>query len=106
MLWQKGVLFDTKIVYTLGMSNNKYTIKRSNKHIFFFKHEDEAPELLHIYVRHLTTPEDAITAFFTGKTIWNETNERFETTTKTHTVYWLWIDENDKKILIISCFKV
>ena len=33
------------------MSTNKYTIKSSCKHTFFFKHEDDAPELMHIYVR-------------------------------------------------------
>jgi len=86
------------------MAKNKYTIKRSCGHTFFFKHEDEAPELLHIYVRHLTTPEDSITAFFTGKAIWNKDNKRFENKTEKHTVYWLWLDEKDKKVLIISCF--
>ena len=86
------------------MSTNKYTIKSSCKHTFFFKHEDDAPELMHIYVRHLTTPEDAITTFFTGETTWNKKNKRYETKTKTHTVYWLWIDEENKKVLIITCF--
>ncbi|MEZ0369205.1 MAG: hypothetical protein ACAI44_08990 [Candidatus Sericytochromatia bacterium] len=49
----------------------KYTVKRSNHHIFFFRHNPGAPDLLHIYVRHLTNEADAIAAFFTGVTSWN-----------------------------------
>jgi len=88
------------------MAKNKYTVKKSCRHTFFFKHEDDAPELLHIFVRHLTSPDDAIPTFFTGETTWNEINKRFETRTETHTVYWLWIDEKKKKVLVLSCFDI
>lgn len=84
----------------------KYTVKRSNHHTFFFKHEPSAPDLLHIYVRHLSTEAEAIAAFFTGVTTWNQARERFETTSATHTVFWFWLDEADKKVMIITCFQV
>ena len=90
----------------MAKNENKYTIKKSCKHTFIFKHDDTAPELLHIFARHLTNPEDAITTFFTGETKWNEKNKRFETKTETHKVFWLWIDEKHKKVLIISCFLI
>lgn len=84
----------------------KYTVKRSNQHIFFFKHESDTLELLHIYVRHLTTEQDAIIAFFSGTTTWNKTRKRFETTNTKHTVYWFWMDEAQKKVMIVTCFSV
>jgi len=83
----------------------KYTLKRSREHIFFFKHEPTHPDLLHIYVRHLTTPTDAIQAFFTGSTCWNEARQRMETTATHHTIYWFWLEQEAKKVMIITCFK-
>lgn len=83
----------------------KYTLKRSREHLFFFKHELTQPDLLHIYVRHLTTPADAIQAFFTGTTYWNKTRQRMETTAEHHTVYWFWLEQEAKKVMIITCFK-
>lgn len=97
-----NIAFCHKITYT----SRKYTVKRSCGHIFVFKHDDDAPELLHIYARHLTMPDDAITTFFTGKTIWNRINKRYETKTKSCSVYWLWLDEENKRVLIISCFNI
>lgn len=86
------------------MSRNKYLVRRIQGHAFFFKFDDEAPDLLHVYVRHLTEPNHAITTFFKGNSVWNKKYERFETATEEFMVYWLWLDEKAKKVLIISCF--
>lgn len=86
--------------------SRKWARRRSQGHLFLFKYEEEAPDLLHIYVRHLTTPEDAIRTFFAGQTTWNERHQRFETESETHIVYWFWLDESNKKVLVISCFNV
>ena len=40
---------------------------------------DQAMEMLHIYARHVPTPEDAIDTFFRGETVWNAERHRFET---------------------------
>ena len=82
----------------------KYTVKRSNGYTFFFKHEPPEEELLHIYVRHLSNETDTISAFFTGDTTWNQERERWETVGENHTVYWFWLDEKLKKVMVITCF--
>jgi len=48
---------------------------------FVFAYDDDAPDLLHIYVRHLTSVDDALDTFFNGQTHWNEGHKRFETYT-------------------------
>ena len=73
-------------------------------HTFLFKYEEDTSNLLHIYVRHLTQPEDAIKAFFLGTTTWNDHYQRYETVSETHTVYWFWLNEQAKKVLVITCF--
>ena len=78
-------------------------IKRENIS-FFFKYEPSSPELLHIYVRHLTTVGQALWTWFNGKTIFNEINNRFETVSETHCLYWNYLKEDKNKILIITCF--
>ncbi len=63
------------------------------------------PSLLHIYARHMTDPNIAIQTWFEGEEeVWNTRFERYETSSKLHTVYWFWLTEN-KAIMIISCFK-
>ena len=69
-----------------------------------YKYEEDTSNLLHIYVRHLTQPEDAIKAFFSGTTTWNDHYQRYETVSETHTIYWFWIDEQAKKVIVITCF--
>lgn len=87
------------------MKDKKYKLIYYKDYTFIFKYEIGLEEMLHIWVRHTTEPKDAIKAFFEGDSIWNKENERFETTTKTHTVFWFWLDENNKKVMIITCFK-
>lgn len=88
------------------MNKDIYTIESYNHHIFYFKHEPELPDLLHIYVRHLTSPNDAMQTFFKGTTQWNHKRNRFETHTSKHTIYWIWIDIHMRKVLIITCFTI
>lgn len=71
---------------------------------FYFKYDDVASDLLHIYARHLTTPTETIETYFYGETSWNERYKRFETFSGTHGIYWLWLQENSR-VLIISCFR-
>ncbi|MGE0083850.1 MAG: hypothetical protein AB7S75_05460 [Desulfococcaceae bacterium] len=47
-------------------SLRRWAGRRSPDHTFLFKYEDDMPDLLHIYVRHLTQPEDATKAFSLG----------------------------------------
>jgi hypothetical protein len=72
---------------------------------FVFKYDDDAPDLLHIYVRHVTTIDDALDTFFEGATEWNAAHERFETYTATHGMFWFWLEEN-AAVMIISCFRL
>ncbi|MBI4533210.1 MAG: hypothetical protein HY711_04610 [Candidatus Melainabacteria bacterium] len=73
---------------------------------FVFKVEDDAPDLLHIYARHLTTIDDALDVFFDTTPAWNERFNRFENFSCTHGLYWFWINEAEKVVMIISCFRI
>jgi len=72
---------------------------------FVFKYDDDAPDLLHIFARHLTSVDDALDTFFLGETIWNAERQRFETYSETHGLFWFWIEEN-RVVMIISCFSL
>lgn len=87
------------------MKKNKWKIVKHKKITFFFKYEPSAPELLHIYVRHLTTIGQALWVWTNGETELNEKYKRFETETDTHGLFWTWMDEKKKKVMIISCFE-
>ena len=71
---------------------------------FRFYYDLERPEVLHITRRHGTVPEEAIRAFFEGRTgPWNEARVRFETETETHGLYWT-RHPHDQSVIVISCF--
>jgi hypothetical protein len=72
---------------------------------FVFKYDSVAPDLLHIYARHLTTPQVAVETFFSGQATWNEGAKRFETYSTTHGLLWFWLKENEK-VMVISCFRI
>lgn len=74
--------------------------------VFVFKYDADDPALLHIYARHLTTPREAIDRWFdeTADEVWNERYERFETRNETHQVYWIWLEEGER-VLIITCLR-
>ena len=71
---------------------------------FFFKFDKEFPDMLHIYVRHIKQPKDALRIFFEGKPSWNALRNRFETLTNKEGLYWNWLNEASRKVIIISCF--
>ena len=72
--------------------------------IFRFAYDDADPELLHIYARHVTTPEDAIRTFFTGHTEWDAAHARFETRSETHTLTWFWVVPNSV-VQVLTCMR-
>jgi hypothetical protein len=72
---------------------------------FRFYYDLEVPELLHVTLRHGTTPEDAIRTFFEGEAgPWDGARSRFETLTDTHILYWT-RHEHDQSVIVISCFE-
>lgn len=72
---------------------------------FRFYYDLEVPELLHITLRHGTTPEEAIRAYFEGETgSWDEARARFATLTDTHALYWT-RHARDQSVIVISCFE-
>lgn len=73
---------------------------------FVFRMEDDAPDLLHIYARHLTTIDDALDVYFNTVPVWNERYERYENYSNTHGLYWFWLSEPDKVVMIVSCFRL
>ena len=75
--------------------------------LFLFKYDDDAPDLLHIYVRHLTTIDDALDTFFdpNAESQWNPERARWETQSATHVLYWFWLEDN-RKVMVVSCFQI
>lgn len=84
---------------------NQYEVKKVRGYTFFFKFDPIQPDLLHIFVRHLTTIENAISTFFESDPIYNNQYNRYENRTYDYTIYWNWINKTDKKVIIITCFK-
>ena len=72
---------------------------------FVFKMDEVDPEMLHTYARHLTTIDDALDAFFDSTPDWNENFKRYENYTDTHGLYWFWLDQPGKIVMIVSCFR-
>jgi len=73
---------------------------------FVFKMDDVDPNLLHIYARHLTSIDDALDVFFDTTPTWNQQFERYENYSETHGLYWFWLNEKKKTVMVISCFRV
>jgi hypothetical protein len=75
--------------------------------IFVFRYDPDAPELLHIFARHATVPDDAIDAFFEGAddTTWNDQRRRFETYSADYGLYWFWL-EPQRVVMVITCFRL
>jgi hypothetical protein len=73
---------------------------------FSFTTDPADPDVLHIFARHLTTPQDAIETFFDPDAVteWNERRRRFETRSETHVLYWDW-RRKDREVRVISCFR-
>lgn len=90
-----------------GAEYEKYKAFGYRDHKFVFKYDDIDPPMLHIFVRHLTSATDAINTFFAARTtVWNDLHSRFESFTETHGLYWFWRDEQERVVMVITCFKV
>lgn len=62
---------------------------------FVFKVDDDFPNMLHIWVRHTKTVEDAVEIWFEGTNDqWDPKYKRFATYKDTRGVYWIWLIEN------------
>ena len=72
---------------------------------FRFYYDVEVPEVLHIALRHGTTPEDAVRTFFVGEQgPWDGERQRFETATDSHGLYWT-RHPHDGSVIVITCFQ-
>ncbi len=83
---------------------------RDRGHGFVFKYDADDPTILHNFARHLTTEQDAIDTFVDAQAsasrIWNEECQRFEQHSTTHGLYWFWLDEAGRDVMVISCFRL
>lgn len=86
----------------------RYKQVRENGVTFVFKYDDDAPELLHIYARHLTTIDDALDVYFDPTTT-HELNtefDRHESRNATHGLFWFFIHESQQVVMVITCFRL
>jgi hypothetical protein len=86
----------------------KYRRVREQGTVFVFKMDDDAPDLLHIYARHLTSIDDALDVWFDDAAVelHNPVHDRFERTNTTHGLYWFWLDQPGKVVMVITCFTI
>lgn len=77
---------------------------RSKGVTFVFKYELDHPDLLHIYARHQKYPDDAIHIFFNGLSHWKDSQNLWETIYDKEGIWWFWINESDRVVMIVSCF--
>jgi hypothetical protein len=71
---------------------------------FVFKYEPDCPDILHIFARHLKEPDDAMHIYLHGDTAWNAQQDLWETRLENEVVWWFWIDQANKVVMIVSCF--
>lgn len=81
-----------------------YKHLRVNGVTFVFKYETDYPDLLHIFARHRKEPDDAIYIFFNGQTSWNSAQNLNETMLDGEGLWWFWIKEEEKVVMVVSCF--
>lgn len=74
-------------------------------YIFVFKYDENKPDILHIYSRHLTTSDDAIALFFSYDPVWDGARKRYANYSDTHGLYWFWCNQEKKVVMVISCFR-
>lgn len=86
------------------LPENRYRNVRSGGITFVFKYETDPPDMLHIFARHRKEPDDAIYIFFNGTTSWNSSQELWETLLDGEGLWWYWINEPQKVLLVVSCF--
>lgn len=88
------------------MSKRKYKQVGARGLRFVFKYDDDALDLLHIYARHLTTPDEVLDLFFdpSASQVHDGEHDRFERSNGTHTMFWFWL-KRDEAVMVITCFK-
>ena len=86
----------------------RYRRVREQGVTFVFKYDDDDPSLLHIYARHLTTIDDALDVYFAADATerWNAASRRFERYNESHGLFWFWLDEANRVVMVITCFSV
>ena len=86
----------------------RYRRVRENGIVFVFKTDDADPEILHIYARHLTTIDDALDVYFdtSARESVNPDHDRFERFNATHGLYWFWLDQPGRVVMVITCFNL
>ncbi|MBX9772698.1 MAG: hypothetical protein K2X29_15070, partial [Candidatus Obscuribacterales bacterium] len=78
----------------------KYEYYDYESYRFVFKYDDDFSEMLHIWVRHLKTEEDAVRIWLEGaEESWNEKFQRYETYTDEEGLYWIWLQKN--KVIMV-----
>lgn len=89
------------------MAKDRFTRFIENGITFVFKYDQDAPELLHIYARHLTEPDDALDVFFDNSATqtFNVERDRFERQNRSHGLFWFWISE-PTVVMVITCFRL
>lgn len=83
----------------------RYRHVRADGFVFAFAYDEDDPQILHIFARHLTTVDDALRVWFNPdvEDIWDEEHQRFEVQTETHVLLWTWLTEGER-VLVITCF--
>jgi hypothetical protein len=90
--------------YTGDMGRRAALIIEAGGERFRFYYDLDYPDVLHITLRHGTTPALAIETFFDGdKHPWDEDRARFETLTASYGLYWT-RHAHDQSVIVISCF--
>jgi len=89
-----------------GGAVSRYRRVRDNGVVFVFKTDDDDPEMLHIFARHLTSIDDALDVFFdsTATQARNAVHDRYERYSATHGLFWFWLDEPGRVVMVITCF--
>lgn len=89
------------------MAKRQYEVVEEDGVIFFFAYDRDDPTQLHIYVRHLTDIDDALNVYFEAEEHrYNPQNKRFESFNESHGLYWFWLNEEERKIMVITCFEL
>ena len=59
---------------------------------------------LHVEAAHAVTPGEAIETFFAGSTVRIDARDCYETSTDTHILAWLWMDDPyNTHVMVITC---
>jgi hypothetical protein len=84
----------------------KFRRVRENGITFVFKYDDTDPSIVHIFARHLTSIDDALDVYFdeAATQTYSDRHARFERFNATHGLFWFWIDEPGKVVMVITCF--